>query len=118
MRHIHAFYVNARFIFAVAEALTTAIATVFLIGKGLSYTEIGVVWSVALFFSTVLDFPAGNFAVLHGRKLAFVIGVSSVGVGNFVYGVGTTLWMFFYSFLFCRIWLCPTKWITIFDGSG
>ena len=103
LKHIHAFYINVRFIYAIAEALTTAIATIFLIGKGLSYAEIGVVWSVALFFSTVLDFPTGNFADLHGRKLAFVIGVSSVGVGNFVYGAGTALWMFFIASFFAGL---------------
>jgi MFS family permease len=100
LNHIHAFYVNVRFIYAVANALTTAIATIYLLSKGLSYTEIGVVWSIALFFSTVLDFPTGNFADLYGRKLAFIIGVISIGVGNFVYGLGTTLWMFFLAAFF------------------
>jgi len=100
MNNIHSFYVSVRFIYAIANALTTAIATIYLLGKGLSYTEIGIVWSIALFFSTTLDFPTGNFADLYGRKLAFVIGVSSIGVGNFVYGMGTTLWMFFVAAFF------------------
>jgi MFS family permease len=94
LHHIHSFYVNVRLTFAVANALTASIGTIYLLGKGLSYTEIGVVWSVMLFFSTVLDFPTGNFADLYGRRLAYVIGVTSVGVGMFLMGVSSSLWMF------------------------
>lgn len=100
MQRIHPFYVSVRFVFAVANALTTAIGTVYLLGKGLSYTEVGAVWSVALFFSTVLDFPTGNFADIYGRRIAFAIGVSSIGLGNFIYGVGGTLWIFFVASFF------------------
>lgn len=100
MQHIHSFYVIVRFVFALADALTTAIVTVYLLGKGLSFTEIGAVWSVLLFFSTVLDFPTGNFADIYGRKLAFVIGVISIGLGNFIYGIGRILWVFFIAAFF------------------
>ncbi len=94
MRHVHPFFVTVRFTTAFADALTTAIVTIYLIGKGLSYTEIGVIWGVSLLVSTVLDFPTGNFADIHGRKLAFVIGVISVGVGALIFGIGNTLEIF------------------------
>lgn len=100
MQRIHPFYVSVRFVFAVANALTTAIGTVYLLGKGLSYTEVGAVWSVALFFSTVLDFPTGNFADIYGRRIAFAFGVCSIGLGNFIYGVGGTLFVFFVASFF------------------
>jgi MFS family permease len=47
-----------------------------------------------------LDFPTGNFADLYGRKLTYTLGVTSVGVGMVVYGVGTALWMFFVAAFF------------------
>lgn len=95
MQHIHFFYVTVRFSFALAHAFTTTIVTIYLLSKGLSYTDIGAVWSVTLFFSTVLDFPTGNFADLYGRKLAFFLGVTSIGVGDFIFGLSTATWMFY-----------------------
>lgn len=92
---IHSFYIIVRFVFAVATALTASIATIYLLGKGLSYTEVGAVWSVVIFVATVLDFPTGNFADIYGRKTAYVIGIVSYGTGMLIYGVGTTLPMFF-----------------------
>jgi MFS family permease len=86
--HVHSFFACTRFLFAIANALTCTIGTIYLLGRGLPYTEIGLVWSVTLFFSTVLDFPTGNFADLHGRKTAYVLGVLSIGVGNFIFGLG------------------------------
>jgi MFS family permease len=98
--HVHPFFVFTRFVFAIANALTGTIGTIYLLGRGLSYTEIGLVWSVTLFFSTVLDFPTGNFADLHGRKTAYVLGVISTGVGNFIFGVGETIAVFFVAAFF------------------
>lgn len=95
IERIHSFYIIVRFIFAVATALTASIATIYLLGKGLSYTEVGAVWGVVVFVATVLDFPTGNFADIYGRKTAYVIGIVLYGVGMLVYGVGTHLWMFF-----------------------
>ncbi|MGD2247091.1 MAG: MFS transporter [Candidatus Methanofastidiosia archaeon] len=95
MQHIHSFYVSVRFSFALAHAFTTTIVTVYLLSKGLSYANIGAVWGVTLFFSTVLDFPTGNFADLYGRKLAFVVGVTSIGAGDIIFGLSTEIWMFF-----------------------
>ncbi|MBU7039056.1 MAG: MFS transporter [Theionarchaea archaeon] len=94
LNHTHSFFVIVRFLFASANGLTAAIGTIYLLGKGLSYTEIGTVWSVSLFFSTVLDFPTGNCADLYGRKLTYALGVISIGAGMVVYGMGTALWMF------------------------
>ena len=94
LQHVHSFFVSVRFLFATATALTNAIGTIYLLGKDLSYTEVGVVWSVTLFFSTVLDFPTGNFADIYGRKLTFAMGVTSVGAGNFIFGLGSSLWVF------------------------
>ena len=95
MQHIHFFYITVRFSFALAHTFTTTIVTIYLLSKGLSYTDIGAVWGVTLFFSTVLDFPTGNFADLYGRKLAFVLGVTAIGVGDFIYGLSTAVWMFY-----------------------
>lgn len=95
MQHIHSFYVAVRFFFALAHAFTTTIVTVYLLSKGLSYANIGAVWGTTLFFSTVLDFPTGNFADLYGRKLAFVVGAISIGTGDFIFGLSTGVWMFF-----------------------
>jgi MFS family permease len=95
MQHIHSFYVSVRFSFALAHAFTTTIVTVYLLSKGLSYTDIGAVWGVTLFFSTVLDFPTGNFADLYGRKLAFCVGAASIGTGDFIFAASTEIWMFF-----------------------
>lgn len=100
LQHVHSFFVSVRFLFATATALTNAIGTVYLIGKDLSYTEIGVVWSVTLFFSTVLDFPTGNFADIYGRRLTFASGVISVGAGNLIFGVGDSLWVFYVAAFF------------------
>lgn len=94
LNHVHSFFIIVRFLFASANALTATIGTIYLLGKGLSYTEIGTVWSVSLFFSTVLDFPTGNFADLYGRKLTYTLGIVSIGVGMVIYGIGTALWMF------------------------
>ena len=93
--HIHSFYILVRFLFAVATALTASIATIYLLGKGLSYTEVGAVWSVVILVATVLDFPTGNFADVYGRKTAYVLGIACYGTGMLIYGAGTTLWMFF-----------------------
>lgn len=95
LKRIHLFYIIVRFIFALALALTASIATIYLLGKGLSYTEVGAVWGTVVFVATVLDFPTGNFADLYGRKTAYVIGIVFYGSGMLVYGVGTALWMFF-----------------------
>lgn len=100
MQHIHSFFITVRFSSALADALTTAIVTIYLLGKGLSFTEIGIVWSLSLFVATVLDFPTGNFADIYGRRLAFVIGVVSVGIGAFIFGVGTTMEVFLIAALF------------------
>jgi MFS family permease len=100
LQHIHSFFITVRFLSALADALPTAVVTVYLLGKGLTFTEIGVVWSVSLFFSTLLDFPTGNFADIYGRKHAFVIGITSVGIGHVIYGMGSTLWVFYVAALF------------------
>ncbi len=98
--HVHSFYVLVRFLFAIADALTTAIAIVYLLSRGLTFTEMGAMWSFLFFLTTVLDFPTGNFADIYGRKLAFVIGVFAIGMGSFVFGIGTTLWVFFVAAVF------------------
>ncbi|MBU7046621.1 MAG: MFS transporter [Theionarchaea archaeon] len=100
IQRVHPFFVVTRFVFTIANALTSTIGTIYLLGKGLSFTEVGLVWSVTLFFSTVLDFPTGNFADLYGRKLAYVLGVISIGIGNFIFGVGETITVFFVAAFF------------------
>lgn len=94
LKRIHSFYIIVRFLFAVALALTASIATIYLLGKGLSYTEVGAVWGTVVLVATVLDFPTGNFADIYGRKTAYVIGIVFYGSGMLLYGIGYTLWMF------------------------
>lgn len=100
VHHVHSFFITVRFTTALAEALTTAIVTIYLLGKGLSFTQIGVLWSLSLFIATVLDFPTGNFADLYGRRLAFVIGILSVGTGALIYGLGSNFEIFLIAALF------------------
>ncbi|AZR74546.1 hypothetical protein BBF96_14815 [Anoxybacter fermentans] len=81
------FFLFIRTLFNCGAACTTSVATVFLLSKGISYVELGTIWSVYLFVASITDFPTGGLADIIGRKKTFALGSLFNGVSQIVYGL-------------------------------
>lgn len=73
-----------------AAGLTASVSTVFMLGRGLSYGQIGAVWTVSLAFNCLLNVPTGAWADRSGRRLVNAIGLIGVGLGEVAYGLSRT----------------------------
>jgi MFS family permease len=73
------FFLIVKVLVGVIGSLNLGISTSFLLGKGLSFLELSVVYSLILGTSLILEFPSGNLADRHGRKLIYSIGLLAIG---------------------------------------
>jgi MFS family permease len=83
----------------------------FLKENGLTFTDLNLIFAANFAALAILNFPAGNFADRHGRKMAIGIGSLISGAGMMYYGLSSSL----YSFLAAEIILAGAS--ALLSGS-
>lgn len=58
----------------ISEFLVDSFATIYLLEKGVSYQQIGVMWTIYLGISALTDYPTGGLADKFGRKKIYSVG--------------------------------------------
>lgn len=74
------FFLTVKVLVGVIGSINLGLCTSFLLSKGLSFLELSVVYSLILGTSLILEFPSGNLADRHGRKLIYSIGLLAISI--------------------------------------
>ena len=59
----------------VSEFLVNSFATIYILQKGVDYTQIGVIFMLFLLGQTLLEYPSGGLADKFGRRKIYAIGI-------------------------------------------
>lgn len=90
-RNIKTYYFYSTF----AELLILGpIMTLFLIAKGLSFTEIMVLQSISAISQVLFEVPTGAVADKHGRKISILLGSIVWAISLFIYIIGKSFFVF------------------------
>jgi MFS family permease len=85
MSNINVAYMLSTIYMGITLALTSSVETVYFLGMGFAFVQIGFIWSTDLVTSAVLDFPTGNLADKFGRKTTFCTGLVASALGHWMY---------------------------------
>jgi len=81
-------------------ALTESVETVYLLGRGFAFVQVGMIWSTLLVTTALLDFPTGNMADKLGRRNVYCVGLLASAVGYLIYSLSYE-YHFFLAGAFC-----------------
>jgi|GEM_PF-3870226 len=87
-------YLALTFLTMFGKSIIEANYVVFLLSRGLSYGDVGLILSVYFLTWAVLSFPLGVAADRYGRKLAFVTSVLLHGTGLLLYAFSVNFFQF------------------------
>ena len=59
----------------ISEFLVNSFATIYILGKGVSYTQMGMIFMLFLLGTTLLEYPSGGLADKFGRKKIYSLGI-------------------------------------------
>lgn len=90
MRNIHIYYIYM----ATFQLLVGPVLTLYLLNKGLSFTQIMILQSIYSIAVFLLEVPTGAFGDLAGRKMSLVLAGISMALGALVYISGSNLIQF------------------------
>ncbi len=76
-----------------------AFIILFLIEKGLSYTEIGSLYAIREIFINAFEIPSGIIADTYGRKNALLISLFLYIISFIVFYIGNDYWLFLIAFI-------------------
>ena len=96
-------YITLQSIYNLAAGLTEGILTIYFVKKGLSFTQIGFIWSMMLVINALTDFPTGTFADRYGRLKIYCLGLIFMGSGYIIFGYGQMFQIFLLATLFIGI---------------
>ncbi len=71
----------------------------FLVEKGLSYTEIGVLYAIREIFTNIFEIPSGIIADTYGRKKALIGSFISYIISFYVFYLSNNFWLFMLAFV-------------------
>lgn len=100
MSRIGLSYIISSMCLGMTMALTESVQTVYLLGVGFTFTQIGVIWSTSLGTGAVLDFPTGNMSDKLGRKTVYCTGLLSIAAGHFLFSLSLSFFFFLVGALF------------------
>lgn len=84
MRAIRRKYIFINIVISVAEFLVDTYATIYMLNKGASYIQIGIIWMIYLAATAFTDYPTGGFADRYGRRKMYALGVVLTSVSYFL----------------------------------
>ncbi|WMJ87607.1 MFS transporter [Anaerocolumna sp. MB42-C2] len=68
----------------IAEFLVDSFATLYLLQKGASYQQIGIMWTLYLGMTAITDYPTGGFSDRFGRRKIYAIGILLTSLSYFM----------------------------------
>ena len=71
----------------------------FLVEKGLSYTEIGILYAIREIFTNIFEIPSGIIADTYGRKKALIGSFISYIISFYVFYLSNDFWLFMLAFV-------------------
>ena len=66
------------------DILLNSFLTLYLLEKGCTYGQIGILWSIYLGSCALVDYPTGGLADKFGRRFIYAIGIMFTGISYFV----------------------------------
>ncbi len=75
----------------------------FLLHKGLSFTQIGVLIAFREFSINLTEVPSGAFADLYGRKFSMILSFTAYLISFFIFAISSSYWQFFAAIFFFAI---------------
>lgn len=94
MTRIGIAYMLSNIYLGMTMALTESVETVYFLGKGFAFAQVGMIWSTLLITTAVLDFPTGNVADKLGRRTAFCTGLLATALGYWIYSLSHVFSLF------------------------
>ena len=89
----HVFY-GTQLLYSSSFAAYGSVATLYFRYSGLSFAQIGILWSAVLLSTTLSDFPTGNLADKFGRVRVYSLGLGLLACGKAVFCVAPSFWVF------------------------
>ena len=77
-------YIGANVAVGIAEFLVDSYATIYLLSKGATYTQIGIMWMLYLGVTAITDYPTGGLADKYGRRKMYAIGIFLTALSYFI----------------------------------
>lgn len=77
-------YILINGLIKIAEFLVDSFATLYILSKGASYTQLGIMWTLYLGIIAVTDYPTGGFADKFGRKKIYTYGVILTAISYYL----------------------------------
>ncbi len=68
-------FISVNLLQQVTDIIANSILTIYLLNKGLTFTNIGALWICFLGVTTIFEYPSGGFADKYGRRKIYNIGV-------------------------------------------
>ncbi len=96
-RNISVFYGCIIMVYTMAEGLFGYGFTAFMYSRGMNLLYVGMLLGMTDLFTTIFDYPSGNFADKFGRKKICGMGFLIYGAGFCVFASSHSVWMFFLS---------------------
>lgn len=83
----------------IPDIFLNSFLTVYLLGKGCSYSQIGILWSAYLGCCAIIDYPTGGLADKFGRRKIYAIGILLTSVSYFILFFSVSFPLLFFSYL-------------------
>lgn len=81
-------YLSGSIALKLSALLYSSVITIFFIERNISYTQIGVIWSILLASQMITDYPTGGLADKIGRLKVFMIGMIISALSDICYVLG------------------------------
>lgn len=94
MSRIGITYMVSNVYLGITLALTESVETVYFLGRGFAFVQVGMIWSTHLITTALLDFPTGNMADKLGRKTVYCAGLFATAVGYWIYSLSHEYYFF------------------------
>lgn len=77
-------YIFISILIHIAEFLVDSFATLYLVEKGATYTQIGLMWAIYLGTTAITDYPTGGMADKFGRRKIYACGIFLTSISYFL----------------------------------
>lgn len=92
-------YITLIGVSGILGVLLNSFLTLYLIEKGLSFSQIGLLFSVYLGTTAILDYPTGGLADKYGRRNIYIVGKLFTSLSYFILFWGTSFSVIIFSYV-------------------
>lgn len=92
-------YITLIGVSGILGVLLNSFLTLYLIEKGLSFSQIGLLFSVYLGTTAILDYPTGGLADKYGRRNIYIVGKLFTSLSYFILFWGTSFSVLIFSYV-------------------